>query len=166
MVNKTKNYGLITPTEDDFFNVEHISKNAEITDTELKKLADSKIDKQSGKGLSTCDFTQAEKDKLQDISKNANDYTHPSIHQANMIQESDARKFVSKAEKDSWNSLASQIASSIQITETEPETFNKNTVWLHDVGGSTNFSGGGVDIANAQTSNSPPITNDLWFEPI
>lgn len=39
---------------------------------------DTKVDKVTGKGLSTNDYTDAEKQKLAGIAANANNYTHPS----------------------------------------------------------------------------------------
>ena len=45
----------------------------------------NKVDKVSGKGLSTEDYTTDEKTKLAGIEDNANNYTHPSSHPASMI---------------------------------------------------------------------------------
>lgn len=45
---------------------------------DVDNLADTKVDKVSGKGLSTNDYTTAEKDKLADIEDNANNYTLPN----------------------------------------------------------------------------------------
>ncbi|PWL43785.1 MAG: hypothetical protein DBY45_06595 [Clostridiales bacterium] len=59
--------------------------------TELNAKADGKVDKVSGKGLSTNDYTAAEKQKLAGIAPNANNYTHPSAHPASMIQLSDGK---------------------------------------------------------------------------
>jgi len=39
---------------------------------------DTKVDKEDGKGLSTNDYTTAEKDKLSTIEANANFYEHPT----------------------------------------------------------------------------------------
>ena len=38
----------------------------------------NKVDKISGKGLSTNDYTTEEKAKLEGIEENANNYTHPT----------------------------------------------------------------------------------------
>jgi hypothetical protein len=46
---------------------------------------DNKVDKVSGKGLSTNDYTTAEKNKLAGIEAGANNYTHPATHPASMI---------------------------------------------------------------------------------
>jgi phage-related tail fiber protein len=45
----------------------------------------AKVDKVSGKQLSTNDYTTAEKDKLTGIANNANNYSHPSTHASTMI---------------------------------------------------------------------------------
>ena len=44
-----------------------------------------KVDVESGKGLSTNDYTTAEKNKLAGVAANANNYTHPATHPASMI---------------------------------------------------------------------------------
>lgn len=46
--------------------------------TALQTSVGNKVEKVSGKGLSTNDYTTAEKQKLANISPNANNYTHPS----------------------------------------------------------------------------------------
>lgn len=43
----------------------------------------SKVDKEAGKGLSTNDYTTAEKQKLAGIADNANNYSHPAYTQRN-----------------------------------------------------------------------------------
>ena len=45
----------------------------------------NKVDKVSGKGLSTNDYTTNEKTKLAGIATGANKYTHPTSHPASMI---------------------------------------------------------------------------------
>ena len=44
----------------------------------VKTLLNSKVDKVSGKGLSTNDYTTAEKNKLAGIATGANNYSHPT----------------------------------------------------------------------------------------
>ena len=51
----------------------------------LSDMADTKVDKVSGKGLSTEDYTTAEKNKLAGIAAGANKYVHPSTHPMSMI---------------------------------------------------------------------------------
>ena len=62
-----------------------------------------KVDKVSGKQLSTNDYTNEEKAKLQSIETNANNYIHPTTHNASMITEDSSHRFVSDAEKTMWN---------------------------------------------------------------
>ena len=59
----------------------------------------SKVDKVEGKGLSTEDFTTALKTKLESIAG----YTHPDSHPASMITQDATHRFVTDAEKVSWN---------------------------------------------------------------
>ena len=44
-----------------------------------------KVDAESGKGLSSNDYTSAEKQKLAGVAAGANNYVHPSTHPASMI---------------------------------------------------------------------------------
>ena len=69
-----------------------------------------KVDKVDGKGLSTEDFTTEEKAKLAGIAAGANNYTHPTSHSADMIEQNENRRFVSDAEKEAWNNKAEPVA--------------------------------------------------------
>ena len=87
-----------------------------VTDTE-KTTWNNKVDKISGKGLSTNDYTTEEKNKLQGIAVNANNYTHPDKHPASIITESTTQQFVTAAQKTEWsNKLNSAYPSSAQQT--------------------------------------------------
>ena len=70
---------------------------AKTTDVDSKLT--NKVDKVTGKDLSTNDYTNAEKQKLAGISAGANKYIHPSTHSASMITETSDKKFVTDAEK-------------------------------------------------------------------
>lgn len=72
-------------------------------DAALNTAIGTKVDKVTGKGLSTNDYTTAEKDKLAGIEGNANRYTHPSSHPATMITQDATHRFVSDTEKTAWN---------------------------------------------------------------
>ena len=74
-------------------NIKHITA-AERT---LWNTVSNKVDKISGKGLSTEDYTPAEKSKLSGIEANANRYVHPN--DANT-------RHVTDAEKSAWNGKA------------------------------------------------------------
>lgn len=62
----------------------------------------NKVDSIPGKGLSTNDYSTAEKNKLSGIEEKANNYVHPSTHSATMIQQDSTHRFVSDDEKTSW----------------------------------------------------------------
>ena len=51
-----------------------------ILETEIDTKLAGKVDKVSGKGLSTNDFTNAYKNKLDGIEEGANKYIHPDTH--------------------------------------------------------------------------------------
>lgn len=59
-----------------------------------------------GKGLSSNDYTDAEKTKLAGLEN----YTHPSSHAASMITQDGTHRFVSDAEKAAWNAKLSSTS--------------------------------------------------------
>ena len=77
-----------------------------------------KVDAESGKGLSTNDYTTAEKQKLAGIAENANNYTHPTTHPASMIT-----GLATVATSGSYNDLADKpnIAEEIDVDATITE---------------------------------------------
>jgi hypothetical protein len=82
-----------------------ISQNAThrfVSDAEKNKW-NSKLDRVSGKGLSTNDYTNADKNKLAKIEAEANKYVHPKTHSATEISTTANKQFVSQSEKDKWN---------------------------------------------------------------
>jgi hypothetical protein len=78
-------------------NTSHYTKSANDT------LLGNKVDKITGKGLSTEDYTTSEKNKLAGIEAGANNYSHPSTHPASIVglgnvdNTSDANKPISTA---------------------------------------------------------------------
>ncbi|GAA0735893.1 gp53-like domain-containing protein [Clostridium oceanicum] len=83
------------------------SKFDDITKS-IETVKSSKVDKVSGKGLSTQDYTTAEKQKLSAIASGANRYTHPNTHPATIISQDATHRFVSDSEKNNWNGKASR----------------------------------------------------------
>lgn len=61
------------------------------------------VKKVVGKGLSTEDYSTAEKSKLAGIEDNANNYQHPATHSPNIITQDENSRFVSDVEKNEWN---------------------------------------------------------------
>lgn len=80
-----------------------------------------KVDKVNGKGLSTNDYTTAEKNKLAGIANNANNYTHPDTHPATMITEDSTHRFVTDVEKTAWNESDVFVAQYNTTTNAEIE---------------------------------------------
>lgn len=79
-----------------------IAANSGVMDA-LNSAIGGKVDKADGKGLSTEDYTSEEKSKLAGLQN----YTHPSSHEASMITQDSAHRFVSDTEKSTWNSKLS-----------------------------------------------------------
>ena len=69
-----------------------------------KALNEAKVDKVTGKQLSTEDYTTTEKNKLSGIAENANNYTHPANHQPSIITQDTDNRFVTDAEKSTETS--------------------------------------------------------------
>jgi len=92
-VDKITNYSLVLNTE--------ISKihTAGSDDQDLSGLQL----KETGKGLSTNDYTTAEQTKLSGIEASANNYTHPANHAPSIITQDVSNRFVSDTEKGTWN---------------------------------------------------------------
>lgn len=72
-----------TPGEVGAAAAEHTHEQGDITG--LSNALAGKVNVQSGKGLSTNDYTTTEKTKLAGIAAGANKYTHPATHPASMI---------------------------------------------------------------------------------
>ena len=69
-------------------------------------LINNKVDKVSGKALSTNDFTNTYKTKLDGIEANANNYIHPTSHPADIIIQDTFHKFVGDNQIAYWNAKA------------------------------------------------------------
>lgn len=67
----TTNYNLKKPDATDFYDVQNDNDNADILDGKLKELENNKVDKVTGKQLSTNDYTTTEKNKLAGIEAGA-----------------------------------------------------------------------------------------------
>lgn len=97
--------------------------------TITNKLAE-KVDKVTGKQLSTEDFTTALLNKLNGIAPGANAYVHPATHPATIITTDATHRFATDAEKSSWNSRTRKYSVTIgngSLT-TIPVTHSLNTM--------------------------------------
>jgi len=80
-----------------------------ITQEELDLQLATKVDVVNGKGLSTNDYTTAEKTKLSGIATSANNYVHPTTHPASVIVQDASNRFVTDTEKATWNGKADNV---------------------------------------------------------
>ena len=88
-----------------------------------------KVDKITGKGLSTEDFTTALLNKLNGIAVGANAYVHPSTHPATIITTDSTHRWLTDALIASWNARTRKYSATIgngSLT-TIPLTHNLNT---------------------------------------
>ena len=74
-----------------------------------------KVDKVTGKGLSTEDYTTADKTKLAGIAAGANNYVHPTAHPASIITQDTSHRFVTDTEKSTWNGKASTAVATASV---------------------------------------------------
>lgn len=72
----------------------------------INELDSLKVDKITGKGLTSNDYTTEEKNKLQGISINANNYVHPATHSADIIVDGTTNKAYTATEKTKLSGIA------------------------------------------------------------
>ncbi len=142
---------------------EHITDTVKhITSAErtLWNTVSNKVDKVSGKGLSTEDYTTAEKSKLSGIEAEANKYIHPASHPASMITESTTKRFVSDSEKSEWNAKETPAGAQSKVDVHANKTNNPHSVTKSQVGlGSVQNYGLATQAeAEAGTSNAKYMT--------
>lgn len=118
-----------------------------------------KVDKEVGKGLSTNDYTTAEKNKLTGIEAGANKYTHPATHPASMITESITKRFVSDAEKSDWNAKETPSGAQAKVDALGGIGNNKTVKQAYDRAEEafTSASNGKQAIKSAITGIDPEV---------
>lgn len=89
--------------KEDFNNIDNTSDLDKPVSFAAQTALNKKVDKVTGKGLSTNDYTTTEKNKLSGVAAGANNYAHPASHPASMIIESITKRFVTDAEKGVWS---------------------------------------------------------------
>lgn len=95
----TGNLGLKKPEGTDIVDIADLNGNMDILDNAVT----SKVDKVTGKQLSTNDYTTAEKTKLAGIATGATNYSHPATHPPAIIAQDASNRFVTDVEKTAWN---------------------------------------------------------------
>ena len=102
----------------------------------IRTSINNKVDKETGKGLSSNDYTTTEKSKLSGIQAGAEknvvtsvngqtgsitldlgtDYTHPTTHPASMIVEDATHRFVTDTEKSTWNNKQNKLTAGTNVS--------------------------------------------------
>ena len=123
---------------------EHTHEQTDIAG--LETALAGKVDAESGKGLSTNDYTTTEKQKLAGIAEGANNYVHPSTHPASMIT-----GLATVATSGSYNDLTDKpnIAEEIDVDATITE------------GGTNPVTGGAIYTALAGKADAGDIPAGL-----
>lgn len=110
MATNTPNYNLEKPAQTDFYDVDVQNANMDKIDTALN----NKVDKVTGKGLSTNDYTATDKSKVNNVPSNTNlelegktDNTDFETHTGNTTVHTNA------AEKAAWNNKMPKATSPV-----------------------------------------------------
>ena len=132
--------------------IEEDASHRFVTDAE-KTTWNNKVDKADGMGLSSNDYTTAEKNKLSGIADGANNYTHPDTHPASMIEQDASHRFVTDAEKTAWNGKVDKVAGK-GLSTNDCTTAEKNS--LADI--LTRLSGLKFVVSNTAPTNADNST--------
>lgn len=85
-----------------------IAPDGLVSKKQFEEALEKKVSKEEGKGLSQNDFSDECRNKLQGIESGANNYTHPSTHPADMIEQDSTHRFISDTEKAAWDATYQQ----------------------------------------------------------
>ena len=116
---------------------------------EIDAKLDLKVNTETGKGLSSNDYTLTEKTKLASVETNANYYVHPSTHSSTILVESDALTNIGTSASDTQHTINGAIDTAIGGKQDTLEsgvnikTIN-NTSLLGS--GNINIQGGGGSV--------------------
>lgn len=95
-----------------------------VTDLQIKKW-DNKADTAVATIFKSGLMAYADKEKLDTVERNANYYNHPTYHSADMIEETDSRQFVTKAQIEKWDKPLNILASETQNGAMSKEMYIK-----------------------------------------
>ena len=151
----------------------------ENTSTTLDDLLGNKVDKIAGKQLSTSDYTTSEKTKLSGISAGSNKtqnsvingdividgtetnvYTHPTTHPSSIIVQDTSNRFVTDAEKSTWNGKQNALGYiPLPISGGVLENYREKLTTVSAANGSINLSLGNVFQHSPSGNRTYSITN-------
>lgn len=130
---------------------------------------EDKVDKVPGKGLSTEDYTTAEKNKLAGIEAGANKYVHPATHPASMITElptslpadggtADKVKYKLTAGSKTFDGSAAVTITAADISLTEGDTVQSR---ITQINGSINaFGSAAARNVGTDVGDVPAVGSD------
>jgi hypothetical protein len=95
-------------------------------------------------------FTAAERTKLSGIANNANNYTHPANHPPSIITQDASNRFVTDAEKSTWNGKANPPAA---VTATLSTTWEGSGPFTQSVTVSGVTSTNNITVSLASTAD-------------
>lgn len=119
--------------------------------TQLNTLSNNKVDKEDGKGLSTNDYTTAEKDKLSGIEAGAQ--VNPTS--LSELAEDSTHRLVTDAEKSTWNSKSDFSGSYNDLTD-KPTIPTDNSQLTNGAGYVTN-----ADVTSAVATKTAVNVNGM-----
>ena len=118
---------------------------------------DLKVDKVAGKGLSTEDYTTAEKSKLAGIADGANKYVHPDKHPPTIIVQDANNRFMTDAERTKLAGLTNY-----NHPETHPASMITGLATVATTGSYNDLLNKPTETANKITVGaSEPIVEDM-----
>lgn len=89
----------------------------------VEKIKEGFVQKESGKTLSTNDYTTVDKEKLAGIETGANKYVHPTKHKPSEIEETETKRFVSDTQIENWNNKIDKDGSKVLSTNDFTTTY-------------------------------------------
>ncbi|MNO65886.1 hypothetical protein D3C76_566610 [compost metagenome] len=136
----TGNLGLKKPEGTDIVDIADLNGNMDILDNAVT----GKVDKVTGKQLSTNDYTAAEKTKLAGIATGATNYTHPATHPPAIIAQDASNRFVTDTEKTAWNAKAGTAVATTStnglMSAVDKTLLNNNTGFGTTAGAATAYT--------------------------
>lgn len=84
-----------------------------VTDLQIKKW-DNKADKKLATIFEAGLMSTMDKEKIDTVERYSNYYVHPEFHSADMIEETELRKFVTQQQIDTWSNPSGVLASETQ----------------------------------------------------
>ena len=103
----------------------------------------------------------ADKVKLNGIATGATNYVHPANHSPSVINQDTNNRFVTDAEKSTWNGKANASHTHTKANITD---MSSNVSQFTNDAGYITSSGSGARIATNVTAPATPSSGDFWYK--